>query len=282
MRIAVTGSTGFIGRHLADHLKSRGHQTVALTRTEDGTGFANLPEVLEDVAAVIHLAARQVDSPATPLVDYLPSNVVLTEKLATAAAEHGVDRFVLASSRLTYPSWINGPVAEDCPYPPDGFYGLSKRIAESVVGIYANRSAMSAVALRIGQVFGKGDGGRGVLPRFIEAARNGQSPTITGEGAAVRDFVYVGDVVRAFELAAISPIRAPAINIGGGGHSIRDMALAVCAAAGLDPATITSTPVEQEDTTHYNLDCTLAATELGWRPQGELVDAIRIRLAEDS
>ena len=206
MRVAITGASGFIGSHLTAHLRLQGYDVLELGRDHTGTvlvphGNSDLSSnpgdpyaYLGDVAGIVHLAARQLDSPATPFSEYLQSNVVMTESLLRAALDHGVTRFVAASSRLVYPSSTNEPITEDCPHAPGGFYGLSKSVGEDLVRIYSAKGTLSGVALRIGQVFGDGDKSRGVLPRFIDGARRGQAPTVAGTGSAVRDFVYVKDV----------------------------------------------------------------------------------------
>lgn len=298
MRVAVTGASGFIGGHVTERLERAGHEVLALGRAADGATLVpidlgvprsipasdlTLEQHLEGTDAIIHLAARTQDSPATPLSAYLGPNVVLTEKLLEAALAAGVGRFVLASSRMVYPSWIYEPIPEDCPHPPDSFYGLSKRIAEDLVTMYTSKDAMTGVSLRIGQVFGAGDRGRGVLPTFIEGIRRGVPPSIAGSGAAVRDFVDVRDVAAAFELAVEVPTKVPAINIGsGGGYAIREMAEAAAIAGGMDVEAVISAPVESEDRSHYSLDCSLAQSELGWSTERTLVESIRDRLAADA
>lgn len=294
MRVAITGASGFIGSHLTAHLKLQGHDVLELGRDHTGTvlvphgnsDLSNNPgdpyAYLGDVAGIVHLAARQLDSPATPFSEYLQSNVVMTESLLRAAHDHGVTRFVAASSRLVYPSSTNEPITEDCPHAPGGFYGLSKSVGEDLVRIYSAKGTLSGVALRIGQVFGDGDKGRGVLPRFIEGARRGQAPTVAGTGAAVRDFVYVKDVVTAFQLALENETTVPALNIGGGGHSIRELALTVARAAGMAESAVQFEPVDNEDMSHFSLDCTLANRQLGWAPAQSLLESVRERLAAPS
>jgi UDP-glucose 4-epimerase len=287
MKIAVTGASGFIGSHLCPHLRSTGHSVVEIGRASNGMTLVptnavtpsgkpvDLESLLTGVDAVVHLAARQQGHPAIPLTDYLEPNVALTERLLLAAEAAGVGRFVAASSRLVYSPAISGPAHEDDPRLPAGFYGLSKSIAEDLVRLHSANGPLSGVALRIGQVYGPGDRGRGVLPRFVSAVREGRAPVVEGNGRAVRDFVYVADVVSAFRLAVEQQTTAPAINIGGGGHSIRDLAIAAVVASGMGESSIRFSPAPHEDTSHYSLDCTLAASELGWAPAEPLVESVQ-------
>jgi nucleoside-diphosphate-sugar epimerase len=191
----------------------------------------------------------------------------------------GARRRVLGSRRMVYPSWLTGPLREDCPHPPDTAYGLSKRVAEDVLGLTTSGTGARALSLRIGQVVDAAGRGGGVLPRLIDQARAGGPLTVTGAGSAVRDFVDVDDVARAFVLAIDADTDVPAVNIGGPRpRSIQEYARAVADVAGLAPESVTHTVTDVEDTSHYSLDRSLARDALGWEPRRALEDSIRERL----
>lgn len=281
--VAVTGARGFLGGHLVDHLKEIGHEVVRLGRGVAGGPLVRLDgdaEALFDgVGAVVHLAGRLLDVPEPPLSAYLGPNVALTEEVLLGATAAGATRFVLASSRLVYPPDLGRPAREHDPVRPRTGYGLSKVFAEQTVTSYADRGVVSGVSLRISQVVGPGDGGRGVLARFIEAAGAGGPIEVTGEGVAVRDFVDVRDVVRAIGLAIVQDTASPVINVGGGGSSVRELAVAAATAAGLPPSAVRHVPTPDEDRSHWSLDTTLAREQLGWVPEWSLDQTVRSRLA---
>jgi UDP-glucose 4-epimerase len=288
--VAVTGARGFIGSHVVADLEDAGHAVRRLGRTgpdqqlvaldEEGhRGSTDLDELLEGVDALVHLAGRLVDSPSTPLEAYLAPNVGLTDRMLRAASSVGVRRFVLASSRLVYPADLGRPARESDAMRPASSYGLSKAFAEQTVTSYVDQGRISAVALRISQAIGEGDGGRGVLARFIEAARAGGPITVTGEGTAVRDFVDVRDVAVAVRLAVENQTTAPALNVGGGGSSITELAEATARAAGLPLDAVRHVPTDDEDRSHWSLDASLAAEQLGWAPRLGLEKTLRDRLA---
>lgn len=291
MRIVVTGARGFLGRHAVAHLLARGYDVVPLGRGDDGllrrldrpattAPAPALPDLLAGADAVVHLAARSVDSLATPLASYLPANVALTEDLLRAALEAGVGRFVLASSRLAYPGHLRGPIREDEPDGPDTFYGLSKRMGEDVLALYARTTGIGTVALRIAQVVGPGDGGRGALPRLVGQALAGGPVTVSGKGAVVRDFVDARDVAHALDLAATrSGLPSPLVaNIGTGGFSVAEMAREVAAQCGLGDDAVVFEPAECEDTSQYRLDTTRARELLGWTASYGLSAMVRDRV----
>lgn len=299
MRVAVTGARGFLGRHVTRLLEELGYDVAPLGRGADGrlrlldagdsadSGVAGaeppaLASLLEGADAVVHLAGRSVDSLATPLEAYLGPNVALTEQLALAAIEAGVGRFVFTSSRMVYPGHLTELLREDCVEPADSFYGLSKRMAEEVLALHGRRTDLSTVSLRIAQVVGDGDGGRGALPRLVEQALAGGPITLNGAGAMVRDFVEVRDVARAIARAVAIPDLGSdgqlVANIGTGGFSVREMADEVARQCGLPADMVTSRPVEAEDTSVYRLDCSRAEQALGWTPDLGLADMVRDRI----
>lgn len=292
MRIVVTGARGFLGGHAVAHLRAQGYDVRPLGRGDDGalrpldepagtaTSAPALADLLAGADAVVHLAARSVDSLATPLASYLPANVVLTEDLMRAAVEAGVGRFVLASSRLAYPGHLRGPIREDEPEGPDTFYGLSKRMGEDLLALYARTTGIGTVALRIAQVVGPGDGGRGALPRLVGQALAGGPVTVSGKGAVVRDFVDVRDVATALALAATRPdLPNPLVaNIGTGGFSVAEMAREVATQCGLGEDAVVFETVEREDTSEYRLDTTRARDLLGWTASYGLSDMVRERV----
>jgi nucleoside-diphosphate-sugar epimerase len=335
VRVAVTGASGFIGRHVTAELRATGHEVVPLRRHPGGEGWAvlgpvppldpasvepasvepasidpaspepaspdpaspdpaspdpaspdpasldpaSLEELLAGADAVVHLAARRAEPGPQSFVLYAEPNVLLTSRVLDAAVSVDVHRFVLASSRAVYPSWLQGRLKEDCPHPPDTYYGLSKWVAEQVLRLRCAEQVVSGVSLRIGQVVGDGDGDRGILPRLIAAARNGGPLRVFGEGRAVRDFVDVRDVARAVGAALTADLTVPAVNVGGpDAHTIAGFAQAVADVAGLDPDAIVHEPTDDEDTSEYRLDSTLAGTVLGWEPRIDLATSIRDRL----
>ncbi|KRB77897.1 hypothetical protein ASE01_06870 [Nocardioides sp. Root190] len=290
MRVAVTGARGFLGGHVLRLLAELGHDALALGRGDDGCqrpldaadGSASLAEVLAGCDAVVHLAGRSVDSLSTPLASYLGPNVALSEEIAVAAAEAGVGRVVFTSSRMVYPGHLTAPLHEDLAAPADSFYGLSKRMAEEVLALHGRRTHLTTVSLRVAQVVGDGDGGRGALPRLVELALAGGPVTLNGAGAMVRDFVEVRDVARAIALALTATLPGDGqlvANIGTGGFSVREMADEIARQCGLPDDAVTSRPVEDEDTSVYRLDCTRARTVLGWTPDFGLAEMVRDRVS---
>lgn len=304
MKIAVTGASGFIGTHVVKHILASGYEVVALGRKPEmdtlqafdpNTGLfyedslCSLCQLLTGVDVIFHLAARSsLDRSVnakmgrggvSSLTDYLGANVTLTESLLKAAVATGVRKFVFASSRMVYPSWLKGPKNEDMTHRPDSPYGLSKKIAEDLVQMYSDDKQLIGISLRLGQVMGEGDNGRGILPHFIKSARAGISPTVYGEGRSKRDFVDVRDVVRAFLLSAEKSIESQVFNISGGrGYSIKELAELVSVEASLDIGKIQYISIDNEDLSDFTLNCSRASGLLNWTPDWTMEKVVNERV----
>lgn len=281
--VAVTGARGFLGQHATAELENAGHRVIRIGRDDAGAmhrvGVAPGEPLFEGVDAVIHLAAQLVSGPNIVIADYLDANVNLTERMLVEAHDAGVGRFVFASSRLVYPGGLGRDAAET-DAAPDNAYGMSKWIAEHVVAYHANRTGMSAVSLRISQLVGPGDNGRGVLGGFARAAARGGPLRVAGTGRAVRDFLDVRDAARALRSAVEHATVGGVLNIGGGGRTIRELAAIAAEAFGLGDGAIEHTDVDHDDRTHWALDCTRAAETMGWRPAHQLSTTLRDRWPE--
>jgi nucleoside-diphosphate-sugar epimerase len=172
-RVLVTGASGFVGSALCDLLAQSGYTVRAALRSDrsmpacvaekvsigDIAAPYNLPEALEDVDSVIHLAARAHilrDSPGNADL-YTETNARGTSKLAEAAAVAGVRRFVYLSSIK-----VNGEAttdhaytSEDEPRPQDA-YGMSKLLGERSLLEVSTRTGMEAAIVRPPLVYGPG------------------------------------------------------------------------------------------------------------------------------
>lgn len=164
--IALTGATGFIGRHLLRSLSAQGYRVRVLLRRPvelppgasgavvgDLTRPMNMAAALADVDAVVHSAGLAHAMSGTPEDDYRASNTDATRRLGEAAARARVRRFVFLSSirAQTGPS-AQGIVAETDAAVPTDAYGRSKLDAETAL----SKIGLDWAALRPVLVYGEG------------------------------------------------------------------------------------------------------------------------------
>lgn len=170
--IAVTGASGFIGRHLCPALSSLGNNVIPLGRLDIGS--PDLARRLEGVQAVVHLAARAHilrESSFDPAKEFRGANVGLVQLTARAARSAGVGRFVFVSSAgvLGSRSPQGGFHDHSSPSPYD-LYTSSKLEAEEWLKIEL-RGNMELVILRPPLVYGPG--ARGNFMRLLRFALRG-------------------------------------------------------------------------------------------------------------
>jgi nucleoside-diphosphate-sugar epimerase len=200
-RIAVTGASGFIGGHLAEHLAGRGDTVTAIRRPFEARA---LRDALAGADAVVHLAG--VVS-AVRDEDYMTANVVGTRAVADAAREAGVPMILISSLAAAGPAPPRAPRSEDDPPAPINTYGRSKLGGERAV---AAVDGLRWTILRPGVVYGPRD--RALLPVFRLAAR-GLLPVV-GRVDAAYTFVHVSDLVRSIAAAIDRPAAGDTVFVG--------------------------------------------------------------------
>src|SRR5881392_4065867 len=250
MRALVTGGAGFIGSHVVEALLARGDEVNALDdlskgRRENVAPGAELhvadirqpDEVFDAVRpeAVLHLAAQADVRSSVERPDHdADVNVLGTVRILEAARRHGA-RVVFASTGGAIYGECDGPAGEDAPRRPLAPYGASKLCGEEYLATWNRLHGTSHVALRLGNVYGPRQdphGEAGVVAIFMGALREGGAARIYGDGRQTRDYVYVGDVVRAF-LAALEH-GGGVFNVGTGLEtSVLELHTAIQAASGV-------------------------------------------------
>jgi len=290
MRTIVTGGAGFIGSHVADALLERGDEVHVLDdlskgKRENVAAAAELhvadirdPDAVFDAVkpeAVLHLAAQadvrvSVEQPAFDA----DVNVIGTVRILEAARRHGAKVVFTSSGGAGYGE-CDGPAPETAPMQPLAPYGVSKLAGEEYLSAYNRLYGSTHVTLRLGNVYGprqEPHGEAGVVAIFMGLLREGGTPRIYGDGRQTRDYVYVGDVAHA-ALAALGH-DGGVFNVGTGIEtSVLELYDAVGAASGIDrPAE--HAPARLGELQRSVLDVSLAARELGWRPERPLGDGL--------
>ena len=208
MKVLVTGATGFVGSHLAEALRRRGHEVTVLARSPgkaaalEALGVRTVPGDLGNAAALARAAQGQDQVyhvagvvAARSEADFLTANRDGTANLVAAAESAGGPRLVLVSSMAAGgPSPRDRPLTGDEPAAPVTAYGRSKLAAEQVV----RASSLPWTILRPPTVYGPRD--REVLKVF-RLVRLGVAP-VFGDGTQQLSAVHAGDLAEALIAAA--------------------------------------------------------------------------------
>lgn len=219
----ITGGAGFIGSNLTEYLMRHG---AAKVRVLDNfsTGFSNNIEpyfkrenfelirgdireaktcqrAVMGIDYVFHQAAlgsvpRSIDDPST-------SNEVNVSgflNLLIAARDEGVKRVIYAASSSTYGDSKTMPKTEEVIGKPLSPYAVTKLVNELYADVFAKTYGMELIGLRYFNVFGPRQTTNGayaaVIPRFIKALLQLQSPVVNGDGLVTRDFTYIENIVQ--------------------------------------------------------------------------------------
>ena len=237
MKVLVSGGAGFIGSHVADRLLADRHEVVILDNLFTGhvehlparARFYQMDVIspwldelfkIERPEAVVHHAAqasvrRSVEDP----VFDASVNLLGTAALLQASVQHGVRRFLFASTGgAIYGDTDLVPTPEDAPALPVSPYGASKLAAEVYLRTFHALHGLSYAALRYANVYGPRQdphGEAGVVAIFTQRLLRGEKARISGDGKQTRDFVYVGDVADA-NARALTSDEVGAFNVGTG------------------------------------------------------------------
>ena len=213
--ILVTGGAGFIGSTLVPMLVERGYGVRVLDNLSVGSTAvladwpvdfvvgdirdqAAVARAVDGVDGIVHLAAHTnvIDSQSKPRED-MEVNVGGTLNMLLAARDHGVKRFVLASSNAPVGE-CTPPMDESKPARPLSPYGASKLAGEGYCSAFYGSYGLGTVVLRFANVYGPKSVHKGsVVAKFIREVMAGKALTIYGDGAQTRDFIYSEDLCRA-------------------------------------------------------------------------------------
>ena len=291
----VTGGAGFIGSNLVDYLLSKGHQVVCIDNESaecndkfywndkawninaDITDYKVMRNAFTNVDYVFHLAAEARLQPAIKNpIEAVYKNCVGTTTVLQCAREAGVKRVVYSSTSSGYgnnssPNIETQP--DDCLNP----YSASKVAAEKFCKMYSDLYGLETVVLRYFNVFGERSPTRGQYAPVIgifQRQRDAEEPlTIVGDGTQRRDFIYVGDVARANELAALMPgvkdHLGQVFNVGSGiNYSVQEIADAIS-----DNQIYIPKREGEMETTWSNIE--KVNKVIGWKPKVDVLEWIK-------
>lgn len=296
----VTGGAGFIGSHLAEALVARGHEVRVLDNFSTGRR-SNLEAVAEQIELIegdltdlemVRYASRDVElvfhqgalasvprSVADPLATH-EACATGTLHVLMAAREVGVRRVIYAASSSAYGASERLPKSETDPTLPLSPYAVAKLAGEQYCAAFTHVYGLETVRLRYFNVYGPRQAPdspyAAVIPLFLKAMLEGNSPRIHGDGQQSRDFTYVADVVQANLLAAEAPgVAGKVFNVACNRRtSLLELVERINDMLGTSIAPEHG-PARAGDVRHSQADISAAQRELGYRPTIDVGEGLR-------
>ena len=312
MKILVTGGAGFIGSNVVDGYLEQGHEVVVVDDLSSGrrenvgskAAFyeqdVRSPEMERILKAerpdVLNHHAAQMSVPMSVAEPVLDADINLCGllNLLEGAVRHGVKKVLFISSGgAVYGDAPEYPTSEACPPQPLSPYAISKYASELYLAYYRHQHGLDSRVLRYANIYGPRQiphGEAGVVAVFMDHLLSGKPSVLNhfpdDERGMIRDYTFVGDVVRA-NIAALEQGSGEVINIGTGQetrtldlyqtifHAVQKKMPSLSGAL----SELTRSPARPGDIPRSCLRVEKAETVLGWRFETGLEEGIRRTLA---
>jgi len=293
----VLGGNGFLGSHIAEALAKKNNNVRVFDRFTHGMknldsfsekieivkgDFFHEPDLknaMKDMDIVFHYISttNPVTSLNNPQYD-LETNVIGSVRMLQIASDYGVKKVVFPSSGGTiYGEPKTVPIAEDAPTYPVNPYAISKLTIEKYLNYFFHDYGMDYLILRYSNPYGERQspyGKQGIIPIFLNKIKTGETPTIFGDGSAIRDYIYIEDAVNATLLLFEKNIEDKIFNVGSGrGVTVNELVSVISEITGQS-----INPIYTNDNAIYIqkiiLDISKIRRATGWSPGTGLLEGI--------
>ena len=306
MNVFVTGGAGYIGSICTEELLNAGHQVTVFDNLTEGhrsavdsranfiegclSDSALVTQSLRDAKAdaIMHFAASAlVGESMTDPKKYFHNNLVNALKLADAAVECDVKKFVFSSTCATYGPPDRVPMTEDLPQRPINPYGEAKLMFEKVLIWYREIYKLDFIAFRYFNAAGaSGKFGEHhriethLIPNVLKVAL-GQKTHVemygtdypTPDGTCIRDYIHIKDLAQA-HILGLQPGKSGFFNLGNGdGYSVKQV-IEMCEKITGQKIPSIAKPRRAGDPPKLVAAANKAFNELGWKPQYPKIEDI--------
>ena len=304
----VTGGAGFIGSNIVEYLLKNNAQRVVVLDDLSNGFYKNVKPFIENesfefiegdirdlntcqkacngVDFVLHQAA--LGSVPRSIADPITSNDVNVGgflNMLVAARDNKVKRFVYAASSSTYGDSKSLPKVEDKIGKPLSPYAITKLVNELYADVFEKTYGLDCIGLRYFNVFGPRQDPKGayaaVIPLFIDAVLENRAPTMNGDGEQTRDFTFVENAVEANIKAAFAKVKngsGKVYNVAYGERTSLNSLFDGLKKLTSSPIKPNYGPARQGDVRDSLADISRARTDLGYDPQVDINEGLRITL----
>lgn len=306
-KILITGGLGFLGSTLAHRLTALGSEVTIIDSLMPlyGGNIFNIEGINERITVVIadvrkaevmaslipdkdiifHFAAQvsYIDSLSMPYDDLDLNARSTLQILEVCRQQNKTAKIIFSSSRMVVGKVIGQKMTEDVPTNPLSLYGIHKLASEKYLQMYYNDFGIPCVILRIANPYGPRQQIKhskySLVGWFIRLAMEGKIIKIFGDGAQVRDYIYVDDIVEAFLSCGLADkVIGEVVNVGSGTETaFREMVEQVVLAVPGGSFEFVSWPsnYERVETGDVRTDISKLTGLTGWKPKVQLAEGIR-------
>ncbi len=304
MKILVTGGAGFIGSNFILYMMREhpDYQIVNLDKLTYAGNLRNLESVqdnpnykfvkgditdrdlvfdtVKDVDVIVHFAAEShVDRSIMDSSPFVLSNVLGTQVLLDAAHKHNKRFHHVSTDEIFGDLGLDDPAFnEDTPYAPRNPYSATKAAADHLVRAYHLTHGLEVTISNCSNNYGPHMFPEKVIPLFLSNLKEGKKVPLYGVGAQIRDWIYVDDHCRGIDMILHKGRIGETYCLGGKDSEIsnKELTMKLLELCGKDESSIEYVKDRAGHDARYSIDYTKAKNELGWEPQVNLEDGLRM------
>jgi|TARA_B110001452_G_C15223084_1_gene423963 UDP-glucose 4-epimerase len=217
-KILITGGAGFIGSHLTEFL-SKKNNIIVIDNFSHGNKIKRLNKNIKIIkgdvrdgdllnfysrncASIFHLAAvLGVDIVSKKNLETMECEFEGIQNVCNAAKKNKINKIIYSSSSGVYGKLnYKKNVKESATVAPVSAYSVSKRACEFYLKSFYQENKITAIAVRLFNLYGPRQDDRMVIARFIKQALANKPITVYGSGKQTRDFTYIDDCIKVFDL----------------------------------------------------------------------------------
>lgn len=277
LSVMVTGAEGFIGSHLIKAL--RHDESLKIIPVDHKLGHELLKkeslDSLPNADIIIHLAAKMsITSAWNDPYPVYNMNINATLNMLEFARKRKVEKFIYPSSFI-YGSPQYLPVDEKHPVSANNPYTRSKLIGEQLCRSYSEDYNIPTVILRIFNVYGPGLSSFFLIPTIINQLATRK--IVLKDPTPRRDYIYISDVISAFQQAMYLPVSGLEVfNLGyGASYRVSEVVNLIMKISGIKCDVVYSIEQRKNEIPDIVADIMKARKQLKWAPKVSLEDGLR-------
>ena len=281
-KVLVTGSKGFVGKHLCNRLSKNGLSVVSGDKNDDNkfnvTDMDHL-QFIEDVEAIIHLAAKSnVVYSYNNTYNTYHTNVLGTLNILEFARMRNIRKLIFVSTYVYgEPKYL--PVDEKHPINPHSPYHNSKLLAEHICENYSHHFGIDVVTLRPFYLYGPNFRSDSFISSVIRQIKENGKVLLSGDRTQ-RDFLFIDDFIN---LLAIILNKFPrgynVFNVGSGtSHTLKEVAEIIAKLMNKKIIINYDKESRPNDTIYMKADISKVSNSFNWKPLVDINKGLKLTI----